>query len=85
MCIRDRCTPGDVLGREIKLPSLAPGDTVAIPNTGAYGATASLLTFLGRPAPAEAVVRGGEVVSVTRLRYERVHETFPPERPETAP
>lgn len=79
------CTPGDVLGREIKLPSLAPGDTVAIPNTGAYGATASLLTFLGRPAPAEAVVRGGEVVSVTRLRYERVHETFPPERPETAP
>ncbi|WP_141576720.1 type III PLP-dependent enzyme [Actinomadura sp. WMMA1423] len=65
------CTPGDVLGREIELPDLAPGDTVVIPNAGAYGLTASLLAFLGRPAPVEVAVRGGRVVSVTRLEHRR--------------
>lgn len=65
------CTPGDVLGREIALPDLAPGDLVTIPNTGAYGPTASLLGFLGRPAPVEVVVRGEEVVSVSRLELRR--------------
>ncbi|MFJ9819125.1 type III PLP-dependent enzyme [Streptomyces sp. NPDC101151] len=65
------CTPGDILGREIPVPELAPGDVVAIPNTGAYGPTASLLMFLGRPAPTEVVVRGGEVVSVSRIEHVR--------------
>ncbi|WP_158839673.1 type III PLP-dependent enzyme [Saccharothrix deserti] len=65
------CTPGDVLGREIELPVLSPGDLVAIPNAGAYGPTASLLGFLGRPAPTEVVVRGDEVVSVSRLELRR--------------
>ncbi|MBD3011091.1 alanine racemase [Streptomyces sp. 5-10] len=67
------CTPGDVLGREIPLPALGPGDLVTIPNTGAYGVTASLLMFLGRPAPAEVAVRGGEIVSVSRLEHHRSH------------
>jgi diaminopimelate decarboxylase len=66
------CTPGDVLGREIALPDLAAGDLVAIPNTGAYGPTASLLGFLGRPAPVEVVVRGDEIVSASRLDLRRV-------------
>ncbi|MGR3938642.1 type III PLP-dependent enzyme [Streptomyces sp. BRA346] len=65
------CTPGDLLAREIDLPELGEGDVVAIPNTGAYGPTASLLMFLGRPAPAEAVVRGGEVLSVSRIEHIR--------------
>lgn len=65
------CTPGDVLGREIELPALEPGDLVAIPNAGAYGPTASLLTFLGRPAPAEVTVRDGAVVSASRLVHHR--------------
>ncbi|GAB2608883.1 diaminopimelate decarboxylase [Paractinoplanes abujensis] len=65
------CTPGDVLGREIALPDLSEGDIVTIPNAGAYGPTASLLMFLGRPAPAEIVVRGTEVVSVSRIEHER--------------
>lgn len=68
------CTPGDILGREIPLPGLAPGDLVAIPNAGAYGPTASLLSFLGRPAPTEVVVRGEEVVSVSRIEYRRSYE-----------
>jgi diaminopimelate decarboxylase len=69
------CTPGDVLGREIALPDLEIGDTVAIPNAGAYGPTASLLMFLGRPAPTEVVVRGGEVLSVSRIEHERTWTT----------
>lgn len=65
------CTPGDVLGRDIALPPLAPGDLVAIPNAGAYGLTASLSMFLGRPAPTEVVLRGGEVVSASRIEHRR--------------
>jgi diaminopimelate decarboxylase len=68
------CTPGDTLGRSVKVPSLRPGELVEIPNAGAYGPTASLLAFLGRPAPAEVVVRGDEVVSVSRLDYRRSYE-----------
>lgn len=67
------CTPGDILGREIELPAgLSAGDVLTIPNAGSYGVTASLLMFLGRPAPTEVAVRGGEVVSVTRLEHRRV-------------
>ncbi|KAA0939269.1 type III PLP-dependent enzyme domain-containing protein [Streptomyces apricus] len=65
------CTPGDVLGREVDVPLLRPGDVVAVPNAGAYGVSASLLAFLGRPAPAEVVVRGREIVSASRLEYRR--------------
>ena len=71
------CTPGDVLGREIRLPVLAAGDVVTIPNAGAYGPTASLLMFLGRPAPTEVVVRGDEVVSVSRIEHHRCYERLP--------
>lgn len=67
------CTPGDVLGRDVDVPELAPGDVVAIPNAGAYGPTASLLAFLSRPAPVEVVVQGRRVVSVSRLEYHRDH------------
>ncbi|MFF4528972.1 type III PLP-dependent enzyme [Streptomyces sp. NPDC001407] len=68
------CTPGDILGRDIKLPALAPGDVVAVPNAGAYGPTASLLMFLGRPAPVEVVVRGDEVLSASRIQHTRGYE-----------
>jgi len=65
------CTPGDLLGRDVRVPVLAPGDLVVIPNTGAYGPTASVLCFLGRPAPIEVAVRGGEIVSASRIEYSR--------------
>ncbi|QQM45070.1 type III PLP-dependent enzyme [Streptomyces liliifuscus] len=65
------CTPGDLLGREIALPRLEPGDLVTVPNAGAYGVTASLLMFLGRPAPVEVVVQDGRVVSASRLEHHR--------------
>ncbi|MGW2640664.1 type III PLP-dependent enzyme [Streptomyces sp. NPDC001348] len=67
------CTPGDVLGRGVDVPAdLAPGDLLAVPNTGAYGPTASLLMFLGRPSPVEVVTDGEETVSVTRIERTRV-------------
>lgn len=62
------CTPLDVLARGVPLPACAPGDLLTVPNAGAYGATASLVAFLGRAAPVEVVHRGGEVVAACRLR-----------------
>ncbi|WP_239013887.1 hypothetical protein [Streptomyces sioyaensis] len=56
----------------MELPRLSVGDLLTIPNAGAYGPTASLLMFLGRPAPAEVLLRGGEVVSASRLTHSRV-------------
>jgi diaminopimelate decarboxylase len=67
------CTPGDILGREVRVPPLKLGDTITVPNVGAYGATASLLLFLSRPAPLEIVMRGGEVLTVSRLEAHRTH------------
>jgi diaminopimelate decarboxylase len=65
------CTPADVLGRDVPTGDVAPGDLVVFPNVGAYGLTASLLGFLGRPAPVEVVVRGQHVVSATQVRLVR--------------
>lgn len=65
------CTPADILARAAELPGLRPGDLLAFPNVGAYGLSASLLGFLGHPAPAEVVVDGGETVSATRVALRR--------------
>ncbi|MFC1748313.1 hypothetical protein ACFL2V_05850 [Pseudomonadota bacterium] len=62
------CSPLDCLSRNIKLDGLRVGDIVAIPNVGAYGATASLIGFLTRPAPIEISTMGGEVVESYQLR-----------------
>ncbi|MCS0603062.1 type III PLP-dependent enzyme [Streptomyces sp. LP11] len=68
------CTPGDLLGRNVPLPDPAPDDLLTVPNAGAYGPTASLLMFLGRPAPAEIVVRGDALVSVSRIEHTRTYD-----------
>ncbi|MDF1862484.1 MAG: hypothetical protein P1U87_19865 [Verrucomicrobiales bacterium] len=68
------CTPLDCIGRRIKLPQVEPGDLVSVPNTGAYGPTASVLGFLSRPTPAEILHRDGEILSANRLRSG--HETL---------
>ena len=66
------CTPADTLGRGApELPPLQAGDVLAVPNVGAYGATASLLGFLSRPGAGEVVLRDGAVVSATRLALVR--------------
>jgi diaminopimelate decarboxylase/alkylation response protein AidB-like acyl-CoA dehydrogenase len=65
------CTPLDVHVRDALLGGVRPGDLLEIPNVGAYGLSASLLAFLGRPAPAEIVLDGDRVVSATALRVVR--------------
>ena len=71
------CTPGDVLTRNAQLHTLGIGDIVTVPNTGAYGLTASLLMFLSRPAPHEVVLSGGEVLNVSQLRMNRTPDHDP--------
>lgn len=68
------CTPLDTWADGVPLPRLRAGDLVAVPNTGAYGLTASLLGFLGHRPATEVVVDGDEVVSATRLVLERTKE-----------
>ena len=64
----------DYVTREASVSPLKPGDTVAIPNVGAYGLTASLVAFTGSQPPAEVCYRGTSVVAVHRLRtgHERI-------------
>jgi diaminopimelate decarboxylase len=62
------CTPLDCLARAASVPKVEPGELVAIPNVGAYGATASLSGFLSRPTALEVSLRGEQVVNVARLR-----------------
>lgn len=75
------CTPLDTFVRRADLPLLAPRDLVRVPNVGAYGLTASLLAFLGHPAPVEVVVDGPTVRDVSRLSLTRTSERHPPVRP----
>ena len=50
------CTPLDVLGDDVALARLGPGDLVAVLQSGAYGASASPHGFLGHPPPVELVL-----------------------------
>lgn len=68
------CTPLDRLGRQVKLNGLTPGDVLRVPNTGAYGLTASLLGFLSRPVATEVVVSSGDVEEISRLKLVRTTE-----------
>jgi len=50
------CTPIDLLADKASLAQAAPGDLIAIFQSGAYGASASPQSFLGHPAVGEALV-----------------------------
>lgn len=50
------CTPIDRLGDKVALPTVAPGDLIAIFLAGAYGATASPSAFLGHPPALELLL-----------------------------
>jgi len=52
------CESTDVLAAAADLPDLAPGDLVAIMDTGAYGMTMAS-NYNSQPRPAELVVEGG--------------------------
>jgi diaminopimelate decarboxylase len=63
------CSPLDCVARGIAMPSVRPGDLVAVPNVGAYGLTASLTAFLSRPTPLEIAYDSEGVVAVERLNW----------------
>jgi diaminopimelate decarboxylase len=65
------CTPLDTWARRAEVAALRPGDLVEIRNVGAYGLYASLIAFLGHPAPLEIVVDDGEVRDVSRVSQTR--------------
>ena len=50
------CTPLDLLGNNVSIPTSEIGDLVVLFQAGAYGLTASPTAFLGHPAPAEVLV-----------------------------
>jgi diaminopimelate decarboxylase len=50
------CTPLDLLADKVELPRAEIGDLVVIFQSGAYGLTASPISFLGHPAPIEVLV-----------------------------
>ena len=60
-------SPLDCIARGALVPPLRSGDTVAIPNVGAYGLTASLVAFASRQPPVEVCYRGTAVVAAYRL------------------
>jgi diaminopimelate decarboxylase len=61
------CTPMDVIGKDVELEEPAIGDLICIPQSGAYGATASPVNFLGFGHPAEVMV-DGDAITVVRER-----------------
>ncbi|GGT43305.1 type III PLP-dependent enzyme [Streptomyces chromofuscus] len=62
------CTPLDVLHRSARMTPPWVGEILSIPNVGAYGLTASLVAFLGRPMATEVVLAtDGTMVGVRRL------------------
>lgn len=65
------CTPLDSWSRAAPLPPLRPGDLLTVPNVGAYGLSASLIAFLGHPAPLEVAIDGDRVVDISRLTISR--------------
>ena len=59
------CESGDLLAREVSLPTPRPGDLLAIGEAGAYGAAMSS-GYLTRPRPAEALWEHGEWTVIRR-------------------
>ena len=54
------CTPLDVLARGVSLPKADVGDCFGVFQSGAYGRSASPLSFLSHPAPPEVWVDAGQ-------------------------
>ncbi|CAI9398634.1 pyridoxal-dependent decarboxylase, exosortase A system-associated [Nocardioides sp. T2.26MG-1] len=50
------CTPLDLLGSKVSLPTVEVGDLVVVFQAGAYGLTASPTAFLGHDQPVEVLV-----------------------------
>lgn len=58
------CTPMDIIGKDVPLPSPSADDLICIHQSGAYGATASPVNFLGFGQPAEVMMDGDRLMLV---------------------
>lgn len=70
------CTPTDVIGNQVMINDLAPGDLIRIDRSGAYGPTASPVNFLSFGTPVEAMV-DGPALTVIRERAALADLLFP--------
>lgn len=61
------CTPMDILGKDVLISRPEPGDLICVHQSGAYGATASPINFLGFGQPAEVMI-DGETITLVRER-----------------
>lgn len=59
------CTTIDRLAADLDLPEPRLGDVIAVPQSGAYGLTASPTRFISHPEPREAILRGGQIEEAT--------------------
>ncbi|OLR94643.1 type III PLP-dependent enzyme domain-containing protein [Actinokineospora bangkokensis] len=71
------CTPLDRVAARVPVADPKPGDVLLVENVGAYGATASLVSFLSRPGPVELVVDGDEEIGTWRIDGRAVRLTGP--------
>ena len=55
------CTPNDVIGKAVELPSTEEGDLIGVFNSGAYGPSASPVNFLSFGHPAEVLYDQGKL------------------------
>lgn len=68
------CTTIDRLAADVPLPPTRVGDVIAIPQSGAYGLTASPTRFISHPEPREVLLRQGRVddAPTSPIDYPRV-------------
>ncbi|TWP54271.1 diaminopimelate decarboxylase [Lentzea tibetensis] len=59
-------TPTDLLGKDVELPEVSPGDLIGVQRCGAYGPTASIAYMNGQGYPAEVLVHQGKALLVRR-------------------
>jgi len=59
------CESGDFFAQDREMPELRPGDLLAVMSTGAYGFVMAS-NYNSRPLPAEALVRGDQVVPIRK-------------------
>jgi diaminopimelate decarboxylase len=53
-------TPTDIIGKDVELPEVEPGDLIGVFQSGAYGPSASITYMNGRGWPAEVLVHEGK-------------------------
>ena len=66
------CTPLDSWGVSPLPQDLRPGHILSVSNVGAYGLTASLVTFLSHRPPVEVVIAAGRVAEASQLTVKRI-------------